>query len=289
VFKPSLISDLEALPDQMIEREELVPWPTPASFWPTYHHRLYLLAGTVYSLLLNEGQKPLGVTCYRNRSRLSQDVFLRFLFEQEPSLTQPYLSRDVVLGEGPFFLLPTQLCQSENLLPLARTLLDDALLPNELQLSVCPQTEAYAVFTLSPRLKHVLDRSLGDYELQHLSSHLIRSTHRLADQIGQALTLTLLGQQVLITALRDGQLQLCNSYAYQEPLEAVYFLQTVRHVTGLTQKDFTCYAMGETNPSNLDPASIWHHLPGLQVPPLPGLLDISVPVNCPHWQFLFLA
>lgn len=288
MFEAPTISRPPETPDSLIERVAHIPWPEPQSLWATQGHRLYVLSGLVYSLLVDEQGKPLGVTSYRNRGRLSQDMFLRFLFEQEPILTQPYLTCEVVLGQGPFFLLPTIEHRAAKLLPLARALLDDAILPDELQRSFCPLTEAYAVFSVPTNLMHVLRHYLDSFDLQHVSRHVIRSTHRLADQVGQAITLTLLGREVLITVLRDGRLQLCNNYPYQEPLEAIYFLQTVRHVTSLDHSDLACYVMGETNPRDLSPHSLWHHLPGLTTPPLPGLLDLSMPHDCPHWQFLFL-
>lgn len=284
-----MISRAQETPDSLIERATHVSWPLPRSLWATHCHRLYVLSGLVCSLLVDEQGKLRGVTTYRNRGRLSQEMFLRFLFEQEASLTQPYLLCEVVLGEGPFFLLPATEYRAAHLLPLARALLDDAILADELQHSFCPLTEAHAVFSASTSLMHVLRHYLADFELQHISRYVIQSTHRLADQVGQAITLTLLGREVLITVLRDGCLQLCNRYPYREPLEAIYFLQTVRQVAGLDQSDLTCYVMGETNPRDLSPASIWHHLPSLQTPPLPRLLDLDLREHTPYWQFLFLV
>lgn len=286
MFETSVSSDASA---HLIDRRSYLPWPTPSSLWPTYQHVLYLLPGQAYSLLLDDAGRPAGCTHYRNPGALSEDLFLRFLFEQEATLRQPYLRYEVLIGDVPFVLLPDALPSQGQELALARTLLDDAILPGELHRSPCPPEGACALFALLPARQHLLDHYLPSYELDHLSTACIRTAHRLADQTGHALTLTLSGRQVIITALAEGRLQLCNGYPYAEPLEAIYFMQSVRQITGLDQRELTCYVMGETNPADHQPSSLWHHLPGLQTPPLPGLLGIELPEKVPHWRFLFLG
>jgi hypothetical protein len=216
-------------------------------------------------------------------------MFLRFLFEKESTLRQPYLTYRVVIGDAPFFLLPEGSDAEADHLALARTLLDDATMPDEVRVSPSPAAAAYAVYTLDPARRHLLDHYLSQYELLHLSYYAIQTAHRLANQAGDALTMILTGKQVLITALRAGELRLCNQYPYAEPLEAIYFLQSVRNASGLDQGALTGYVMGETNPADLSPASLWHHLQGLQTPPLSAFTNHPLPEGCPHWRFLFLT
>lgn len=261
----------------------------PLSLWATCRHLLYLLDGTVYSLLFDAHERLVGCWGYTREPGTTQDIFLRFLFEKEPHLAQPYLEVEVRLAEVPFLVIPHRFTARPYHLALSRLMMEEDLLSEELHEQPLPGEDAYALFDAPPPLRHILDHYLGHYQLGHACGAWLRTLRRLADAQGNALLMTLLPHRVAIAALREGTLQICNAYPTHSPLEALYYLQSVREIIGWKGTPPAIFAQGEVTPDPNQVDTLWYHLPGLQTPPSRLLLSYELPASSEAWRFAFLS
>jgi len=242
----------------------------------------------VYSLFIAPHNQLGGCVAYTNPGHLSQEIFLRLLFEKEPVLAQPYLNYEVVIGEPPFLLIPEALRSPAHHLAMARLGIDDAVLAEELHTAPSLTDDLYALFGMPAHLRYVLDHYVVHYQLSHVALYAIQTAHRLATDEGNTLLLTALPGRVIITALREGKLQLCNSYRCSSALEQIYFLQSVRRVTGLSAAHCLIYAQGEVAPRSEDPEGLFRQLPGLHLPPPQLLTQRDLPDEAHPWRYAFL-
>ena len=266
----------------------LVSPTLPASLWATCRHVIYLMTGQVYSLLLDAHEVLVGAWSYSREEGTSQDIFLRFLFEKEFHLTQPYLQVDVSMGEPSVLLVPDKLAEEAYSSALFRIIKEEDPLGEEHLVQSVPEEQVTIMFPVPQKIIHVLDHYVRHYRLAHACGQWVKTLRLLADDNGDGLILTVMPSRVALLACREGNLQICNIFPAQTATEIMYYLQSVKEVVGWKTEGPDCYVLGEVTPDPDLPDSLWYHLPGLLTPPTELLLDRNLPTRAQSWRYGFL-
>jgi hypothetical protein len=242
-----------------------------------------LFPDRVYALVVTPKDEIVGCREYRNRG-LSGDMFLRFIFEKDPLIRGPFLDCRVYMAGRKFALLPDHAQVQGRALTLARILLDEVALEQEVIQGRMPQDSGTILFTeVSGRLQ-VLNHYLKFYSLNHLVAPLLGISARLAAQAHSFVLAHVSEGSLVLTAYRQGRLHLCNEYRCNSVMDQVYFIQAVRQALHLLEAPV--YLSGESAAQH---TSLRTWLPGLETP---DLLRSFLPAEghqAPYWKFAFLA
>ncbi|MEM6348072.1 MAG: DUF3822 family protein, partial [Bacteroidota bacterium] len=265
-----------------------VPLSISGSMLPLCDLSIYLQARKLYYLL----QSPVGeiVSCKEYRlldQRMGQNMFLRLVFEREPILQQAFASCEVFLAEPPFTLLPQKYrSETENLL-LARVILDDWAFAEDIVLrNVSDQQSVSVLFLQTQNLHDTLHAYLPYFTLTHVAQAGVGLAERLSQEHQDHISIILQAEQLILLAMKKGRLQLCNYYAWQAPLDIVYFVEAVREVCGLKSPDVPVFVCGELEVDTDISKAIWRYIPGLR---FPTSLRSTRYDNHHYWKYAFLT
>ncbi len=284
----SIQSEDNGAPNGLFHKVVYLSATQPRSLWPTCKHIFYIIKDKAYSLLIAPTGEPCVCIGYHKQGEVTQDLFLRFLFEKEAHLTQPYLEYEVVLGQVPFLLIPAELRDEAYDMALTRLLIDEDLLQEELMETQLSNPDLHILWGVNSQMRYLLDFYLRDYQMRPLCELNLSLLPQLeASKEGNVVLLTRLPGRVEIAVYQAGQLQLCNAYAASAPMEELYYLQSVLEVIGLKSEEVACYVQGEADPSGEEADSLWSRWSWLKLPSYPSLSD-EIEAD-QYWRYWFLA
>jgi hypothetical protein len=258
-----------------------------ASQFPACRLSLLIHPERICYVLTSPGEELAACREFANRGQISPELFLRFVLEKEAIFREAFGEIVVYSAAPEFSLLPGHWQDPASLLRLARLMLDDTALPEELRCHALPGEAAALLFLAAPGLQHLLDRYLSAYRLSHLAAPLLRLARELGRQHPSLLLLHVSPSHVMALALRGGQLSLCNAFPWRVPADMAYFAQSVRKVCGLDLPDVPVFAVGELEEASPDALALW--LPGLRRPEFLALAAGADLREAPWWRFAFLA
>lgn len=175
---------------------------------------------------------------------LSQEMFLRFLFEKEKILQGSYVEVQVYLDQPAFTLVPTMLQNDKMNLAISRLLIDDQLFSDEVYHYKLPYMEANLVMALPPALKHMLNHYMRDYVLLHPASIVLSIGHRATN--GELEVYALFeGQHMTVAVFEHEKLLLTNMYVCRASSDVLYYLQLIRQSLKKQDRPLMAYYMGE--------------------------------------------
>ncbi|MDX2250576.1 MAG: DUF3822 family protein [Bacteroidia bacterium] len=249
---------------------------------------VFLQSSRVYYLLIApSGEIVLCRECINSR-RFSQEMFLRFVLEKDKLLSTPFLSCRIYTSSHLFTFFPGDLWETREKGLIARASLSDQMDDKEIFIHESKTLNSQLICFLPPGIPHLLDRYIRHYSLSHIGM-LMAETTVIACPNEVMISALVMDDYILISAVKKNQLLLCNSYHHHSPSDMVYFIQTVREVTGLVQNNVPIYVMGELGEKITREGGLWEYLPDLNVP------DTDSPFYAPGiaesqwWKFSFLA
>ncbi|RMG23173.1 MAG: DUF3822 family protein [Bacteroidetes bacterium] len=221
---------------------------------------------------------------FYNKDQLALEIFLRLLFEKEPGLKSASHSCRVLTGQSVFALAPADYLPARRMLDFARLVLEEAIFEEELVQYPIPELKAQLLFSVPYSIRHIIQSYLPQARLGHIAEVLIPLSLELCPQRG--IVMLIYDQQVLIAARAGGQLQLINRFQFMAHADILYFLQSVRKVTHLEDKEVPVYVMGDLEGKM---KTLKQYMDHIQVPQnlsqqLPGSK-----LEVPYWEFAFLA
>lgn len=264
-----------------------LPLTLGAAQFPACRLSLLIHPERIYYVLTSPGEELAASREFVNRGQISPELFLRFVLEKEAIFRESFGEIVVYSAAPEFSLLPGQWEDPAPLLRLARLLLDDTALQEELRCHALPGESAALLFLAAPGLQHLLARYLNAYRLSHVAAPLLRLARELGRQSPSLLLLHVSSSHVMALALRGGQLSLCNAFPWRAPSDIAYFAQSVRKVCGLDLPDVPLYAVGELEEVSSEALAAW--LPGLRRPEFLSLAAGADLREAPWWRFAFLA
>lgn len=249
---------------------------------------IFIQTSRMYYLLLASSGDVVFCREYLNSEGFSQEMFLRFVLEKDKFLSEPFLQCRVYTSSPLFTFFPDKWWDVEKKRVIAHATLSDQLENREIMVRESKILEARILFSIGPGMIHLLDRYIRHYSLSHIGLLMAEMTvEACAEQA--IISILVMDDYVLISAVKRKQLLLCNSYQYRSDSDIVYFIQTVREVTGLTQSTVPICIMGELGAKITREGSIWEYLSEVNIPDPTSPFFVSETAGTQWWKFSFLA
>jgi hypothetical protein len=267
---------------------EYVRSPIKASLMATCRLVFFIQPNQVSYLIISPKEEIIFCKEFTNTQIVSQSVFLRFILEKETIISSTFLDTRVYISEAPFTLIPEVFWRDDYKVPLSRLLLKDVFDRSELTHTAIPALSARLLFPRPSMTLNFLDQYIHHYTLAHVSSLLLAITERLQMEYDEFILSLLLEGQVLISAVVDGELRICNRYLCQSPADTGYFIQTAKNTVGM-KAEAPHFILGDVeHKEKAGASSLWHYFPKMRFPefirPIIGEIDDSLP----WWRFAFL-
>ncbi|MEZ4772250.1 MAG: DUF3822 family protein [Bacteroidia bacterium] len=265
-----------------------IPQDIRDSLIATCHLVVFVQTSRIYYLLLSpSGEVVLCRECI-NSDGFSQEMFLRFVLEKDKLLSEPFLNCRIYISSPLFTFVPDKWWDAGKKGLLARATLSDQLEDGEIITCESKTLRASLLYSLRPGIPHLLDRYIRHYSLSHIGLLMAETTiQACADHA--MISVLVMDDYVLISAVKKKQLLLCNSYQYRSASDMVYFIQTVKEVTGLMQSNIPVCIMGELGEKITREGGIWEYLTDINIPGPESPFFVSETAGTQWWKFSFLA
>ncbi|MEL6675898.1 MAG: DUF3822 family protein [Bacteroidota bacterium] len=272
---------------QIIEKEiHLQAFPEDFS-WGQAHRHLSLQTWGV-EMTLTDGQGHLVFAAsYTNTEGLATPLFIRYLQQGEEIWQQKVLHTHIWLTEPRFCLFPQAHSPERDPLYLARLMLDELILPEEVWLD--DLEDPMLLSKKSPALWQSLELAFPGCQIHHQARNSISWALHLAQTTPDCLYVHLSGKRIQITACHSGKLQACQSFSYHSLLDVVYYLQLMRAQCFGEEREPAVFLTGELGLSHADLFSLRAQLPQVH---MPGQLRAQGPEKLAEtawWKYVYLS
>lgn len=248
-------------------------------------HRLVIFCrdlGISYIILSPSNQIVYSKESY-NQDGLAGEIFLRLLFEKDSLLQEKFAECRILSSSPVFTLVPFEAMSEDRLLHVARILMDEMIYEEEMISHPLDQLQAWTLFPNQVSVNHILQEYVPHHTLSHICDPLIQLC--LSEESATALFLLVFDKCAMLAVLKNGQLHLCNAYTFRADLDIVYFMQTVKQVTGLEGESHPIWVLGDVEERM---QLFKNHLPQVR---FPDKLNSYLPSGSklPYWKFAYLA
>ncbi|MEZ4825782.1 MAG: DUF3822 family protein [Bacteroidia bacterium] len=265
-----------------------IPLEISEAMVPTCQLVIFLNPARIYYLLIAPSGEVVLCREYVNTERFSLEMFLRFVLEKDKLLSSPFLSCQICFSTPLFLLCPQAYWNDRHKSFMAKLALSDQLEEKEVAYSESRSLDVNIIFALKEGITHPLNRYVRYYTVSHVG--LLMAEAAVAASRQQAIiSVLIMSDHVLICAANRGQLKLCNSYVHRSDSDIVYFIQTVREATGLTDRSIPVTVMGELGSRIVREGGIWEFLPEVNIPDSASPFFVSQIAGTPWWKYAFLT
>lgn len=266
----------------------IIDAPISAALVPACQRKLWIDRDRIVYLLFSPQGTLIQCRLYENTSLVGDDVFMRLVLEKEALFETPFMGCEVFWGGEAAVLMPAELHDNLQELRMMRIHVNADMGPEGLRRQAIEQHNAMLVFDIPEVITHMLEHYVRYYVLHHIWEPLIRSSDHLAQTVHSHLLMLVGQKEVSIVAQAKGQLQFCQRFPALARTDMLYYLQSVRKVTGLAATA-PVFAVGQLGTPFPEQEALHSYLPTLAVPTLPLALPPDQAADIPHWQFSFLG
>ena len=271
--------------NELSYKTELLFGEIPDASWlPTCSLKLLIFPSKVYSILFSPGGKMIYGQLFVNEKGVPYSVFLRYLFLNEAFLRGTYLEMSIFEVESPFTLIPIQFAREAQRLELMHALVDDSLFTEEYNAQWIREETLEVLFVPDSGLCDVLKQFVPHHTLVHMVSAILNLSRKLQEEYPSHMLINLYETQLMITVIKEKQLQICQSYPWASHLDIVYFIQLINEMTGWKETEVPLFIMGEISNSDIGQSTLWEYIPGLSIPSVDNF-DPDLKEHTEWWRY----
>lgn len=195
-----------------------------------YRLRLVLRPGLLTYAVLSETGQILAVKEFRSKSPMDFPAFFDAIYAQDYFLKEEYKAVEIVDSSLEFSLIPTAFFKPQQVREFAGALIREDVDVDHLAFIDMAASGTTAIYTVPFHVKQKCDSSFQSPDYHPLCELLITMAEDLSRQHPQLLLVHVFERQFVVTAMKDGRLQLCNAYTYESAADMVYFTQLVMEI-----------------------------------------------------------
>lgn len=216
--------------------------------------------------------------------------FLDAVLSSDAFLKQEFAKVKIIVGAETFSLVPKPFFGGGDSRKWVQSLIREDLLLDHVDFHSIGRDEAMAVYTVPLAIKQKFDFYFKNPEYLPFCGSAVEMSYALASAQPNLILLNILGPNVVMTAMRDNQLQLCNTYDCREAADIVYFVQLVAEVTKLKEKPFGLFVTGEFEMESELLRQLRKFIPLLKIPAteLQQAFDVKSD-KLPSWKYAFMT
>jgi len=215
----------------------------------TYRLRVLIRDGMLLYVVLSSASKVLAVREYRSHEPLGIGEFFERIYQQDYFLKEDYDSVEIVNGTLSFSLIPSRYFAPQRMKEFAGALIKDSFDTEHLAYRAIDEDKATAIFLVPGQVKEKFDAHFQGPDFLPACQPLIKMAHRISEAHPDLVLVTLFQNQFVITALRKGQLRICNTYDFQAAYDMVYFIQLIQDLLELQERP-TVFLHGDFDPQS---------------------------------------
>lgn len=256
---------------------------------PTCRLVVYLQENRLYYALISPKEELVLCKECVNTQGIARNLFFRMVFEREKILTQPFVEVRILTSSPTFTLIPNIFNSDIQQLRMARLMLEDTVLEEELFNVRIPGGDAWIYFVVPQTLQKLIHEYFQHPTLNHIAGKAMTIAQNLDEDGDSLLFLHLLDKSMIIIAVHQGRLRLCNSYTYRSSEDILYFIQTVRKVAEMEDSSTPIYITGEIEKEEATAHLLWEFLPQMK---FPIYLQYELPEKLAEsswWKYAYLA
>ena len=195
-----------------------------------YRLRIVYRPDLLLYAVLSEENKLLAVKEYRSKVPMSFPEIFDQVYAQDYFLKEDYRAVEMVNSSLEFSLIPTVFFKPQQVRELAGALIKENADLDHLEYRDMEHSGATAIYTVPFPMKQKCDHFFPDLQYQPFCYLMVNMGLEMVTQHPNLLLLHIFEKQFVITAFKDGILQLCNAYDYEGVTDMVYFLQLVMEI-----------------------------------------------------------
>ncbi len=195
-----------------------------------YRLRIVYRPDLLLYAVLSEENKLLAVKEYRSKVPMSFPEIFDQVYAQDYFLKEDYRAVEMVNSSLEFSLIPTVFFKPQQVRELAGALIKENADLDHLEYRDMEHSGATAIYTVPFPMKQKCDHFFPDLQYQPFCYLMVNMGLEMVAQHPHLLLLHIFEKQFVITAFKDGILQLCNAYDYEGVTDMVYFLQLVMEI-----------------------------------------------------------
>ncbi len=180
--------------------------------------------------VLSENNKLLAVKEYRSKVPMAFPELFDLVYTQDYFLKEEYRSVEMVNSSLEFSLIPTVFFKPQQVRELAGALIKENADLDHLEYRDMEHSGATAIYTVPFPMKQKCDHFFAELQYQPFCYLMVNMGLDMVAQHPNLLLLHIFEKQFVITAFKEGTLQLCNAYDYEGVTDMVYFLQLVMEI-----------------------------------------------------------
>lgn len=231
-------------------------------------YRLYVLiqSYSIVYVVMNEEGDVLIAKELMNTQGLGLEIFVQYILETEELFYKPFGIRKIIHSHPTFALLPKSFAEGKDSLHLARILIEDSLYEDDIEVEELTKLDASLVFPNSSFIESLCKEYFDLHQNGHVASASLRLANELKDDYPTHLLLHILEGKILISAHKDGKLILCNAFAYQSVIDALYFVQSVCKLYPKKPQELPIFMVGAFEKDSKLFRELLFHLPNCRIP-----------------------
>jgi Protein of unknown function (DUF3822) len=198
-----------------------------------YRLRIVSRPGLLLYAVLSEDNRILAVKEYRAKSAMDFADFFDAIHAQDYFLKEEYDRVEFVNSNLEFSLIPTVFFKPQQVRELAGALIKEDSEGDHLAYADLVDSGATAIYTVSHPMKQKCDDFFHDLTHLPFCQPMVSLGLDMVQHHPQLLILHVFDRQFVITAFKEGKLQLCNAYDFETVTDMVYFLQLVMEILKL--------------------------------------------------------
>lgn len=195
-----------------------------------YRLRIVSRPSLLLYAVLSEENRILAVKEYRAKSAMDFPDFFDAIFGQDYFLKEEYSRVEFVNSNLEFSLIPTVFFKPQQVRELAGALIKENAEVDHLEYADMADSGATAIYTVSYPMKQKFDHYFHGMVHQPFCQSMVNMGLAMTHEHPQLLLLHVFDRQFVVTAFKEGKLQLCNAYDFETVTDMVYFMQLVMEI-----------------------------------------------------------
>ena len=237
-----------------------------AAHLPHCSLKVLIFPTRIYSVLFSSDNKLLFAQLFTRVKEGPYSVFLRYIFVNEAFLRATYRETVIFEAESPFTFIPIQFAKETQRLEVVHAMIDDTVFAEEYQSQWLQKDEMEILFVPDSGLKAVLNEFVPHHSLIHIAAYNLSIAQNLSEEFPSHLLINLFETQLMITVIKDKQLQLCQAYPCSSYLDVVYFIQLIKEMSGWKDEKVPLFILGEIQKTEVENNTLWEFIPDLEIP-----------------------
>lgn len=255
-----------------------------------YRLRVVSRPGLLMYAVLSEHDRILAIKEYRSKVPMDFPEFFDAIHSQDYFLKEDYRSVEVVNCSLEFSIIPTVYFKPQQVNELGGALLKENPDLDHLEYRDIAHSGATVIYTVSFPMKQKCDHYFHDLQYQPFCQLMVNMGMEMVSQHPSLMLLHTFDKQFVITAFKDGQLQLCNAYDFEGVPDLVYFVQLVLEILKMEIQTTRILLSGEFEEDSELLRQLKKYVPSAEIPRKEFQERFETKSEkLPAWKYAFLS